>query len=137
MSLLTITPTTLSLSEEGTVQGEAHLLYYCTWNVSGKRSYLFYENDSTASPSAGCPSPGEPVNGSVSGFTSANVGSEVTYHCDTGLKLMGERVAVCSPHLVWVPNGSEVTCQQTSPGMKKVHIPTVLNKPTYFFLWYS
>ena len=71
---------------------------------------------STASPSVGCPAPSEPVNGSVSGFTSASVGSEVTYHCDTGLTLVGERVAMCTSDLVWVPNVSEVMCQQPLPG---------------------
>ena len=58
------------------------------------------------------------MNGSVSEFTSARVGSNVTYHCDVGLLLVGEKVAMCTPHLVWVPNGSEVTCQQAPPGME-------------------
>ena len=69
------------------------------------------------SPSVGCPAPSEPVSGSVSGFTSASVWSEVTYHCDTGLTLVGERVAMCTSDLVWVPNGSEVMCQQPPPGI--------------------
>ena len=77
-------------------------------------SFMMYS--STASPSVGCPAPSEPVNGSVSGFTSANVGSEVTYHCDTGLTLVGESVAMCTSDLVWVPNGSEVMCQRLPSG---------------------
>ena len=58
------------------------------------------------------------MNGSVSGFTSARVGSEVTYHCDEGLNLVGERVAVCTLHvrLVWNPMGSEVMCASPSAG---------------------
>jgi hypothetical protein len=47
-------------------------------------------------PSAGCSPPTPPVNGSVSGFTSSRVGAQVTYHCDTDLVLVGERVATCS-----------------------------------------
>ena len=62
-----------------------------------------------ASSSVGCPAPSEPVNGSVSGFTSASVGSEVTYHCDTGLTLVGERVAMCTSDLVWVVVGDRVS----------------------------
>ena len=56
------------------------------------------------------------MNGSVIGFTSAKVGSEVTYHCDEGLNLVGERVALCTLRLVWEPMGSEVMCKQFSPG---------------------
>ena len=53
-------------------------------------------------PSAECPAPNEP-NVSVSGLTSASVGSEVTYHWDTGLTLVGERVAICiSDGTKWV-----------------------------------
>ena len=66
--------------------------------------------------SAGCPPPGQPVSGSVSGFTSARVGSEVTYHCDEGLNLVGERVAVCTLRLVWDPMGSEVMCAPPASG---------------------
>ena len=66
--------------------------------------------------SAGCPPPGQPVNGSVSGFTSARVGSEVTYHCNEGLNLVEKRVAVCTEHLVWDPLGSEVMCAPPPPG---------------------
>ena len=51
-------------------------------------------------PSAECPAPNEP-NVSVSGLTSASVGSEVTYHWDTGLTLVGERVAT-SDGTKWV-----------------------------------
>ena len=67
--------------------------------------------------SAGCPPPDQPVSGSVSGFTSASVGSEVTYHCDEGLNLVGERVAVCTLHLVWDPMGSEVMCGPLPSGI--------------------
>ena len=52
----------------------------------------------------------------MSGFTSARVGSEVTYHCDEGLSLVGERVAVCTLRLVWDPMGSEVMCAPPPPG---------------------
>ena len=66
--------------------------------------------------SAGCPPPDQPLSGSVSGFTSAKVGSEVTYLCDEGLNLVGGRVAVCTLHLVWDPMGSEVMCAPPPPG---------------------
>ena len=56
------------------------------------------------------------MSGSVSGFTSARVGSEITYHCDEGLNLVGERVAVCTLRLVWDPMGSEVMCASPSAG---------------------
>ena len=82
----------------------------------------------TASPSVGCPAPSEPVNGSVSGFTSASVGSEVTYHCNAGLTLVGESVAMCTSDLVWVPNGSEIKCQQLPPGIcSEVYLCTLLD----------
>ena len=51
-------------------------------------------------PSAGCSPPTPPVNGSVSGFTSSSVGAQVTYHCDTDLVWVGERVATCSQSLL-------------------------------------
>ena len=66
--------------------------------------------------SVGCLPPDQPVNGSVSGFASAKVGSEVTYHCDEGLYLVGGRVAVCTLHLVWDPIESEVMCAPPPPG---------------------
>ena len=60
--------------------------------------------------SAGCDVPVQPVNGRFSGFTSAKVGSKVTYDCDDGLNLAGKRVAMCTEHRVWAPMGSEVMC---------------------------
>ena len=62
--------------------------------------------------SAGCSPPIPPVNGSVNGFTSSRVGAQVTYHCDTDLVLMGERVATCSQSLQWLPSSQSVTCVQ-------------------------
>ena len=63
--------------------------------------------------SAGCSPPTAPVNGSVSEFTSSRVGAQVTYHCDTDLVLVGERVATCSsPSLQWQPSSEEVMCVQ-------------------------
>ena len=61
-------------------------------------------------PSAGCSPPTPPVNGSVSRFTSSRVGAQVTYHCDTDLVLVGERVATCSQSLQWLPSSEDVTC---------------------------
>ena len=65
-------------------------------------------------PSAGCSHPTPPVNGSVSGFTSSTVGAQVTYHCDTDLVLVGERVATCSQSLQWLPGSEDVMCVQDS-----------------------
>ena len=66
--------------------------------------------------SAGCFAPTPPVNGSVSELTSSRVGAQVTYHCDTDLVLVGERVATCSsPSLQWLPGSEEVMCMK-SPG---------------------
>ena len=56
------------------------------------------------------------MNGSVSGFTNTRAGSEVTYYCDEGLNLVGERVAVCTLGLVWDPMGSKVMCAPPPPG---------------------
>ena len=47
-------------------------------------------------PSPGCSPPTPTVNGNVSGLTSSKVGAQVTYHCDTDLVLVGDRVATCS-----------------------------------------
>ena len=70
---------------------------------------------SSPSLSAGCSPPQAPVNGSVSGFTSSRVGAQVTYHCDTGLVLVGETVASCSsPSLQWLPSATDVLCIQTA-----------------------
>ena len=64
-------------------------------------------------PSAGCSPPTPPVNGSVSGFTSSRIGAQVTYHCDTDLVLVGERVATCSQSsLQWLSNSQGVVCSQ-------------------------
>ena len=52
----------------------------------------------------------------MSGFTSARVGSEVTYDCDEGLNLVGERVAVCTLRLVWDPMEPEVMCAHPASG---------------------
>ena len=52
----------------------------------------------------------------MNGFSSARVGSKVTYHCDEGLNLVGERVAVCTLRLVWDPMESEVMCAPPLPG---------------------
>ena len=72
---------------------------------------------------AGCSPPTPPVNGSVSGFTSSRVGAQVTYHCDTDLVLVGERVATCSQSsLQWLPNSEDVICMQPSG---KVHINAI------------
>ena len=66
-------------------------------------------------PSAGCSPPQAPVNGSVSGFTSSKVGAQVTYHCDTGLVLVGETVASCSsPSLQWLPSAADIMCHHRS-----------------------
>ena len=69
-------------------------------------NYLFH--------SAGCSPPTPPVNGSVSGFTSSRVGAQVTYHCDTDLVLVVERVATCSQSLQWLPSSENVMCVQHS-----------------------
>jgi hypothetical protein len=61
----------------------------------------------------GCAPPSPPVNGSVSEFTSARVGAQVTYSCDTDLALVGETVATCSlPSLQWMPSIDDVSCIQ-------------------------
>ena len=57
----------------------------------------------------------------MSYFTSAKVGSEVTYHCDEGLNLVGERVDVCTLRLVWDPMGSEVMCAPPSLGESRAN----------------
>ena len=70
------------------------------------------------SPSAGCGPPSPPVNGSVGGWTSSRVGSQVTYSCNTDLVLVGERVAYCSlPQLQWLPSSDDVVCVQPPPSM--------------------
>ena len=67
--------------------------------------------------SVGCAPPSPPVNGSVSEFTSARVGAQVTYSCDTDLALVGETVATCSlPSLQWMPSIDDVSCIQP-PGI--------------------
>ena len=63
-------------------------------------------------PSAGCSPPTPPVNGSVSGFTSSRVGAQVTYHCDTDLVLVGERVATCSQSLQYLEVRMSCACVQ-------------------------
>ena len=72
-------------------------------------------------PSAGCSPPTPPVNGSVSGFTSSRVGAQVTYHCNTDLVLVGERVATCSQSLQWLPSSEDVMCVQHSGKFMNVH----------------
>ena len=71
----------------------------------GRENYNLY-----IFPSAGCSPPTPPVNGSVSGFTSSRVGAQVTYHCDTDLVLVRERVATCtcSQSLQWLPSSENV-----------------------------
>ena len=76
--------------------------------------------------SAGCSTPQAPVNGSVSEFTSSKVGAQVTYHCDTGLVLVGEMVASCSsPSLQWMPSAADVMCIQNA-GILHILCATIL-----------
>ena len=86
-------------------------MFFCSCN-----SYIIIVKLCSLLLSVGCLPPDQPVNGSVSGFTSAKIGSEVTYHCDEGLYLVGGRVAVCTLHLVWDPMGSKVMCAPPLPG---------------------
>ena len=76
----------------------------------------FYPSFCILPHAAGCSPPTPPVNGRVSGFTSSRVGAQVTYHCDTDLVLVGERVATCSQSLQWLPNSENVSCVE-SPGI--------------------
>ena len=57
------------------------------------------------------------MNGSVGGWTSSQVGAQVTYYCDTDLVLVGERVAHCSlPSLQWIPSSDDVVCMPQTSG---------------------
>ena len=79
------------------------------------KDYIYREHECIPS-SAGCSPPIPPVNGSVSGFTSSRVGAQVTYHCDTDLVLVGQRVATCSQSsLQWLPSSEDVNCVPVPP----------------------
>ena len=95
---------------------------YYSWNWSAVFHYSSFSYFSYVQIeyfpffSTGCAPPGQPVSSSVSGFTSARIESEVTYHCDEGLNLVGERVAVCTLRLEMDSVGSEVICAYPASG---------------------
>ena len=64
--------------------------------------------------SAGCGDPTPPVNGSIVGFVSAVVGSQVLYSCDPGFLPEGLRTSICSSNMNWSPNPAEFPCRNPS-----------------------
>ena len=67
---------------------------------------------------AGCCNPISPFNGSVSGFTSARAGANITYLCGDTLELDGESIATCSStSLLWEPSATVVRCIQPYSGI--------------------
>ena len=65
-----------------------------------------------------CSVPQSPVNGSVDGWSSLHVGTEVTYRCNDGLFPTGVITSTCTNvggRGEWVPDPAHLMC--SAPGM--------------------
>ena len=53
-----------------------------------------------------------PVNGSIVGFVSAVVGSQILYSCDPGFLPEWLTISIYSPNMSWSPNPADFTCRK-------------------------